>query len=559
MKVIQIGMAKSGNYWLYTILKQILSLSGQWQGSFIQNQPLYAEAKKLTLSVKDQIDIDVMNIEDTGVYYRISSLPPHRIANLANYLDQSSLVWTHSPFCTRSLQVLSHFSKKVYICRDGRDVAVSAARFAMTPYKQTFYPNRFNTPEEYLENCLDGKARSWAKHCAGYLICPDIYWVFYERLLHDFDREIEGLLNYLEIDLSAEDKAQVKNLASFETMKKDSPDHLKKGKSGNWSSFMNEYQQKRFIEIAGSVLEVLGYQVNVSPPTATKLPVRPQSISPELLKAYQKNGVGGSKKPALLPRALQKLNRLIFQTLKAKKSEYPVKIEMQTSKGSIYLEACSPVEYYRLKTASYGYEKDFLVRFTGELEADDIVFDIGANVGLTTVYAAAFTENGQVIAFESDPDTLGYLKHNLGLNKFSHVDFVPWVLGDTEGQATLCPEAAGFVSGPREDRPVISNDKTRVQARTLDSAILSGDLPLPTVLKIDIEGAVVLCLRGGSKLLNAEIGDKPRLIFLKLYPDLLASFNSSSDQVHRFLLSKGYSVVWEQQRNAQIHYCYKTN
>lgn len=256
---------------------------------------------------------------------------------------------------------------------------------------------------------------------------------------------------------------------------------------------------------------------------------------------------------------LKKIYRL-FAKQNNQTPNYPMKIELDSSRGKLHFEAFSPVEKFRI--ADYGDEKYFLDRFIEALKPNDIVFDIGASVGLVSIHAATFTDSGKVIAFEPDHETFERLKHNVSLNNLSNIEFVSWAVSDTQGKVILFSDgASGFAPTLREqkNRPGAPTNQVTVQTRTLDEAILSGDLPLPTVLKIDIEGAEVLCLRGASKLLRGELGDKPRLVFLELHPEFLPYFGSSRTEVHNFVLSKGYSVVWENECHGQIHYCYQND
>lgn len=49
------------------------------------------------------------------------------------------------------------------------------------------------------------------------------------------------------------------------------------------------------------------------------------------------------------------------------------------------------------------------------IQPDDVVFDVGASVGLMTVYAASEAFKGRVFAFEPDPETMRRLRRNVPL------------------------------------------------------------------------------------------------------------------------------------------------
>jgi hypothetical protein len=78
----------------------------------------------------------------------------------------------------------------------------------------------------------------------------------------------------------------------------------------------------------------------------------------------------------------------------------------------------------------------------------------------------------------------------------------------------------------------------QVEARSLDSLIGERSVPQPTVLKLDIEGAEILALRGAAGLLQSE--RPPRALFIELHDSFLPGFGSSHDEVRRLVLDAGY-------------------
>lgn len=71
-----------------------------------------------------------------------------------------------------------------------------------------------------------------------------------------------------------------------------------------------------------------------------------------------------------------------------------------------------------------------------QVEPDDIVVDIGAHMGVFTVFAALMTHNS-VYAFEPSPDNLEALKRNIALNRLNNVNAQGCAVSDTVGRAAL--------------------------------------------------------------------------------------------------------------------------
>lgn len=262
MKLLQMGAPKSGNFWLYKILKSVLKASGKDQKNFIEQQPIYQLAKSWDLNYPEQAQIDMIDITDIQTSYRISSIYRQPIENILTYLSQTGHVWTHSPICKASEEVYSYFSHKVYIIRDPRDRAISAANYYCSPYMLKYFPQPEKDPKKYLEQHFDGLMQTWVWHVFDHLRLSkelNIQVLFYESFLNDFQEELIRLLKYLQIDLSVPQRKMLEDDLSFATMKRQNPKHLKKGTFGYWQDQLNAQQKERTEIIAGPLLKILGY------------------------------------------------------------------------------------------------------------------------------------------------------------------------------------------------------------------------------------------------------------------------------------------------------------
>ncbi len=267
LKLLQIGAPKSGNYWLYNIIQYLFQLKGIEPKSFIQNQPVYMDAQKWDLSNSRQAGIDMIDIQNGKCYYRISSVIREPIDDLSEYVRQSNHVWTHSEVCDNIEPVLRSFNKLIYIYRDPRDMAISASRFAFTPYMQNYYPHEETSFESYLENNLAKIIHDWMWHITDYLLLKEdfpIHFIAFENLLDKFEPTMQRLCEFLEIDLNREERTKLMELVSFHQMKKKDPDHVKKGKRMQWVNVLDDNQKEFVIESAGGLLSLLNYSLDES-------------------------------------------------------------------------------------------------------------------------------------------------------------------------------------------------------------------------------------------------------------------------------------------------------
>ncbi len=262
MSILQCGVPKSGNFWLYQIIQQILKRSGRNNGSYIEKQPIYELAKNWDLNFPEQARIDVMQITDLQINYRISSIFKMPIENIQRYIDQTAHAWTHSPICKRSGEVLNAFDKKIYIIRDPRDIAISASEYYCSPYMQKYFPQKETEPEDYLQNNFSKMMQDWVWHVYDHLRLSkdyNIHITYYEMLLNSFRDELDRLLDYMDIEMKEDKKEDLKTAVSFCKLKKENPKHLNKGTSGYWKDLLTEDQIEEAEITAGPLLRYLNY------------------------------------------------------------------------------------------------------------------------------------------------------------------------------------------------------------------------------------------------------------------------------------------------------------
>lgn len=285
MKILQSGVPKCGNFWLYQLLHQALKKAGRDAGSFIEKQPIYQLAQDWDLNYPGQAAIDVLDITDLQCSYRISSIYRRPIESLPEYVGRTNHVWTHSPICKKSQEVFELFDKKIYIIRDPRDRAISAANYYTSPYMLKYFPQEETNPRRFLEKNFDQLMHEWTWHVFDHLRLSEqwnIHILFSENLLADFQTELSQLLNYLDLPLSQSDREEIEAAVSFGTLKKKNPKHLKKGTSGHWREQLSTEQKEKANKATGSLLEFLGYGEGATGNPA--VPINKEPIIYEALK-----------------------------------------------------------------------------------------------------------------------------------------------------------------------------------------------------------------------------------------------------------------------------------
>lgn len=141
------------------------------------------------------------------------------------------------------------------------------------------------------------------------------------------------------------------------------------------------------------------------------------------------------------------------------------------------------------------YECDKPVLFQGIIKQGSIVFDLGAQAGFYTLLASVLVgKNGKVVAFEPHPRNLFYLKEHLRLNDIQNVTVIEVAVSDSCGTS--------FFEGSNFMGRISSQGELQVETVALDELIDRGQIPIPTHLKIDVEGAEMLVLSGAKSILS---------------------------------------------------------
>ena len=140
----------------------------------------------------------------------------------------------------------------------------------------------------------------------------------------------------------------------------------------------------------------------------------------------------------------------------------------------------------------------------------DVLYDVGANVGIYAVTLAAGGPDRRVVAFEPSPPAVVCLRANVARNRLAdRVEIHAYGLGDEHGTrpfyVSTAPELSGFDRESATRWGATVGDRPNVPVRRLDDLSLAP----PDVIKLDVEGGGPAVLRGGHETLERH---RPTLV-----------------------------------------------
>jgi FkbM family methyltransferase len=155
-----------------------------------------------------------------------------------------------------------------------------------------------------------------------------------------------------------------------------------------------------------------------------------------------------------------------------------------------------------------------------------IFWDIGANLGLYSIYAAIKHKNIFIYSFEPSVNNLRILSRNIFINNLEKKIIINQIPLTNKKNKYLTMSQRSFIEGDAlntfgekfnfEGKKMKSTHNYQIYGTTIDSLVNTKSTQLPNYIKIDVDGIEHLILSGGKKLLKnknilsiiIEINDK---------------------------------------------------
>ena len=200
-------------------------------------------------------------------------------------------------------------------------------------------------------------------------------------------------------------------------------------------------------------------------------------------------------------------------------------------------------------------ERKMLLPLLQMLKPGDVAYDVGASLGVHTIFMAKKVgQKGQIYAFE--PADLSYdsLRQNIALNNLNNIIPVQVALGDRVDEGILYLNRGIGIGAVSLERREGSDFCQKVKILPGDSLVQSRGFPFPKAVKIDVEGYEFPVIKGLQKTL---IDKNCRLVCCEIHPHLFPD-RQEFQMIVELLKSLGFQNIKTHNRGSEIQViCHK--
>jgi FkbM family methyltransferase len=178
--------------------------------------------------------------------------------------------------------------------------------------------------------------------------------------------------------------------------------------------------------------------------------------------------------------------------------------------NNLEFKFAAPNSLCRFRSNTFSTKEPETLEWIDGLPEESTLWDIGANVGLYSVYAVK-KRNCKVWAFEPSVFNLELLARNINLNKMSdQIVIVPIALTDQSGFSKLrmtSTDLGGALSTFGKDygwdgQTIKQVFEFQTLGLSIENVVGNLSIPVPDYIKMDVDGIEHLILGGGESILK---------------------------------------------------------
>jgi FkbM family methyltransferase len=207
------------------------------------------------------------------------------------------------------------------------------------------------------------------------------------------------------------------------------------------------------------------------------------------------------------------------------------------------------------------YEKEYLEYFYSILGEDDIIIDIGANIGIFSILASKKVKSGLIFSFEPVGINYKRMLRNIEVNSIQNIKTFNLGLSNQNetldinvpkqdpGESTLSPKTCTKLFLKNDQKISIEKAKFILFDQFFEEHMLKK----VDIIKIDVEGAEYKVLKG---MKNTLISHNP-IVFIELIPSLIENVEGNIDKLIDLLIKYDFKVIYSLELKEKMEIDYK--
>jgi len=205
-------------------------------------------------------------------------------------------------------------------------------------------------------------------------------------------------------------------------------------------------------------------------------------------------------------------------------------------RAKVYVRNSEELRLAESSSSRWG-EGPLIEKIILSVKEGDVAYDIGANTGVySMLLAKAVGNHGKVIAFEPENKSFSNIAENITLNHLINVTVFQKALGlENKKEKLYINSVAGNFSLVQKSPSV---DTQNIEIVHGDMFVKDSNLPIPKVIKIDVEGYELLVLKGLKKTISDS---RCTLLCCEIHSDLLGP--DSEKEILELLQACGFSKI----------------
>jgi len=175
------------------------------------------------------------------------------------------------------------------------------------------------------------------------------------------------------------------------------------------------------------------------------------------------------------------------------------------------------VEFFNYESFRYLFEEVFIRNeyYFETKKRSPVIFDCGANIGITTLYFKWLYPKSSIFSFEADKTSFKKLKTNIKINDLKNVNIMNLAISNKNGYIKFYSnpnDPGSMISSTSKERAIYT--ETTVKSIKISSFITKKSIGEIDLMKMDIEGSEF-----------ESIADLSKLNMLKLFNEIILEYH----------------------------------